>query len=91
MKVEMTFQQRGMIANLFRIRATRLRRISEQRSGSATKAELLTEAGYWEMEAEKLDDAEEPVSVSDKEPIRAGARSDIDNVDGPKPPSGGAS
>jgi len=83
MKIEMSFLERGYTANLFRVRASRQRQLASERSGSATRQELEQEAEYCETQARKLDDAEEPAAVSDKAPIRANPRADLDNVDGP--------
>jgi len=84
MKYDIGFIERGYTANLYRIRASRQRQLAADRSMSATRQELESEAAWCEAQAQKLDDAEEPTTVSDKEPIKAGGRKDIDQADPPK-------
>lgn len=83
MKVELDFLQRAYYANLLRIRAAKQRSIAEGRSASATRLELEAEAQWCEAQAQRLDDAFEEKSVSDKEPIRIkdGSNVDIDYID----------
>jgi hypothetical protein len=92
----MSHLERGYHANLLRIRAATCRDIAETRSASATRQELETEAAWCEAQAQKLDNAEEPASVSEKDPIRAHPKLDINAVDKPgttvdKPTNGAAS
>ena len=74
---------RAYVANLFRIQAATQRGRAEARTGSATKQLLEAEARWCDEQALRLDAAEEPPSVSEREPIRARPRVDIIAVDGP--------
>ena len=77
MRFELSYLERAYQANLYRIRATRLRELAEKRTGSAAQRELLDEAAWCEGQAQRLDDAEEPAAVSTKEPSRVDSARDI--------------
>jgi len=83
MKADMSFLERGYVANLYRIRAAHQRSLASTRTASATRQELEAEAAWCEQQALKLDDAEETTTASEKEPIKANPRLDIDAVDKP--------
>lgn len=84
MRFDLSFLERGYHANLLRIRASNLRGLVEDRSKAALRQELESEAAWCEEQARKLDDAEESIVASDREPIKVDSRRDIDSVDGPK-------
>jgi hypothetical protein len=77
MRFELSFLDRAYHANLLRVRALRLRNLASERTMSATTKELSDEAEWCERQAQRLDDAEEPKTVSDKEPSRVNATRDI--------------
>lgn len=84
MKFELTFLERGYYANILRAKAEHLAALIDERSASATAQELRGEIAYLQAQARRLDEAEEPAAVSDKEPIRVHPRRDIDAVDAPR-------
>jgi hypothetical protein len=77
MKFELCFLERAYQANLLRIRAGKLRELAENRTASATKAEMLEEARWCDERARRFDDAEEPTATSEKEPSRVNNERDI--------------
>lgn len=80
MKVELSHLERGYLANLYRARAAKQRRLAADRSKAAIRAELDAEADWCEEQAQRLDDAEES-SVAERPPARVTERRDLDSVD----------
>jgi hypothetical protein len=70
MRFEIGFLERAYYANRMRKRASELAALAEERTTSATHAELLAEARWCEEQAQRLDDAAEPPMASEKTPIR---------------------
>lgn len=92
MKLELaTHLERGYVANTFRARAIRQRRIASERSKASIRAELEQEADYLEALAQRLDDGEEQNAVSEREPIKVDSRRDIDAIDAPETKQNGGS
>jgi hypothetical protein len=85
MKVEMSFLERGYVANLLRIRARDQKKIASDRNASSTRQELEQEAEWCEAKAQSLDNATEDKILSEKEPIRLDENSkrDINYIDSP--------
>jgi hypothetical protein len=86
-KQELTFLERGYMANLCRRRAAELRENIQRFSTAAVRAELTAEAKHVEEMARRYDDGEDP--LSEKQPIQVNPRIDLDQLDAPQKNGGG--
>lgn len=81
MKVEFDFLRRSYLANMHRRRALDLRAIASDRTMSAVRQDLESEATWNEEAARKLDDCEEQSEKPMTKPTVAEANSDISYLD----------